>query len=371
MLKYFLGNKMKAVILVGGKATRLLPITCKLPKALVPVLNTPFLEHVIRHLRRHNINEIVLSLGNLAGPIRDYFGDGSRFGVKMSYVIEPSPLGTGGGIKNAEQFLDGTFVAINGDVFTDLDITGLVDFHRRNRVAATIALTKVENTSAYGVIETNAKGKVLLFREKPSPGEVNSNFINAGTYVLEPEVLAEMSPGIEISIEREIFPRLLADGKLYALYSPAYWLDIGTPEKYLQMHRDLLEGRCCEYDPDGKEREFIEDGTHLHNTARISGPVLIGKNCSIGSGVEINGPAVIGPGCHIGSDSKITGSVVWPETWIGRRVVIKNSIIADRCRLCAGSIIEDSVLGCEVIICGGHHLTPSSRVPAGTTLGGC
>lgn len=360
---------MKAVILVGGKATRLMPITSHLPKALVPVLNTPFLEHVIRHLRRHDINEIVLSLGNLAEPIQNYFGDGSRFGVKMHYAVESSPLGTGGGIKNAERYLDGTFVALNGDVFTDLDITEMADFHRRNLAKATIALTKVENISAYGAIEIDHAGEVVLFREKPAAGEVKTNFINAGTYILEPEVLEAIRPGVQTSIEREIFPQIMTESKLFALYSPAYWLDIGTPEKYLQVHRDLLEGRCCAYNLNGQKQEPAGSQTPIPETARITGPVLIGANCHIGTNVRINGPAVIGQGCHLGCGAEISGSVIWHDSWIARGAVVKNSIIADHCRLSAESAVEDSILGRGVTVGGGYRLAAGSKVDAETILG--
>ncbi len=359
---------MKAVILVGGKATRLQPLTSRLPKALVPVLNTPFLEHVVRHLRRHQIDEIIMSLGNLAEPIQTYFGDGSLFGVKMRYALESSPLGTAGGIKNAEKFLDGPFLALNGDVFTDLDITALVDFHRRNKAVATIALTAVENTSAYGVIETDASGKVSLFHEKPAPGEITGNLINAGTYVLEPEILAAIRPAVEVSIERDVFPLLLNRG-LYALNSSAYWLDIGTPEKYLQVQRDLLTGKCSEYDPSGFRTAPIGAGAQIHPSAQITGPVIVGANSSIGPDARLFGPVVIGPGCTVMEDSLIAGSVVWPETRIGPRVSVRNSIIADHCRLDADSIVDESVLGCNVTVCQGHRLTPGSRVLAGTTAG--
>ena len=357
---------MKAVILVGGKATRLLPITSNLPKALVPVLNTPFLEHVIRHLRRHEITDVILSLGKLAEPIESYFGNGSRLGVKMHYVVENSPLGTAGGIKNAERFLDEPFVALNGDVFTDLDITALVDFHRRKKAVATIALTMVEDNSNYGVIETNAEGRVSMFREKPKRGEVDGHLINAGTYVLEPDILAEISPGIAVSIERDVFPRLLSQG-IYALPSSAYWLDIGTPEKYLQVHRDLLTGKCCEYDPNGNRREMIGTGSHVHPSAQLIGPVVIGNTCSVGPGVKLIGPVVIGPGCNIMEDSVVSDSVIWPETWVGPRVIVKHSIIADHCHLDADSVVDESILGCNVTVCGGHKLTPGSKVLSGTT----
>ena len=360
---------MKAVILVGGKGTRLLPITSHLPKALAPVLNEPFLFHVVRHLKRHNIDEIIMAIGNLAGPIRESLGDGGRFGIKIDYALEHSPLGTAGAIKNAERFLDGTFIALNGDVFTDLDITALVNFHRRNRAAATIALTEVEDNGAYGVVETDDSGRVTAFREKPKKGETDCRHINAGTYVLEPEVLTGIHPGVETSIERDVFPCLLPRG-IYALASPAYWLDIGTPEKYLQVHRDLLSGKCCEYDPEGRRKGMIGEGTFIHPTAQLTGPVVIGPGCKIGPGVKLIGPAVIGPNCELMEDCVVSDSVVWPDTWIGPRASVHSSIIADHCRIDHDSVIDRSMLGCSVTVCAGHSVIPGSKINSGTKTGG-
>ncbi len=361
---------MKAVILVGGKATRLLPITSNTPKAMVPVLNTPFLEHVICHLRRHKITEIILSIGNLAGPIESYFGDGSRLGVKLSYAIETTPLGTAGGIKNAAGSPDESFIALNGDVFTDLDITALMAFHRRKKAKATIALTQVDDPTSYGVIGTNAEGRVTFFQEKPCPGEAIGNTINAGTYILEPDVLTQIPPGTQVSIEREVFPSLLAQGvPVYAYSSSAYWLDIGTPEKYLQVHQDLLNGKCRQYVIDLGHEVTIGAESDIHPSARVTGPVVIGVNCSIGRDVTLIGPAVIGAGCELMENSIVDKSIIWPNIWIGPRVSVKNSILADRCRLNADSVVEESVLGCNVTVRGGCRIVPGSRLLGGTTAG--
>ncbi len=360
---------MKAVILMGGRATRLLPLTCNIPKAMVPVLNTPFLEHVIRHLSRHQIKEIILALGHLAQPIEDYLGDGSQLGVKLSYVVEDTPRGTAGAVKNAESYLDETFLALNGDVFTDLDITAMIDLHRRTKSKATIALTPVDDPTSYGLIETNADGRVTRFLEKPSWEEVTTNMINAGTYILEPDVLSLIPPDKEVSIERETFQQLLAQGEpMYGYSSSAYWLDMGTPEKYLQLHRDLLSGKSSQYALAAAEGVVIGEQSNIHPTAQIRGPVVIGANCFIGPQVKLTGPVVIGSGCTISEGSVVEDCVIWRNVWLGPRVSLKSSILADNCYLNANSLCEDSVLGDNVTVASRCKVEPGSRISPGTTV---
>jgi len=341
---------MKAVILVGGEATRLLPLTCNIPKAMVPVLNIPFLEHVIRYLSSHQIKDITLAQSHLAQPIKSYFGDGSQFEVKLSYTVEDVPLGTAGAVKNAERYLDETFLVLNGDIFTDLDITAMIDFHRRRKATVTIALTPVDDPTSYGLIETNAQGRVTRFLEKPKWSEVTTNMINAGTYVLEPEVLAQIPPQANFSFERGVFPLLLDQGQpIYAYPSSAYWIDIGTPEKYLQLHRDLLSGKSSQYTPSPK-RVVIGEHCHIHPTAQLMGAV------------------VIGAGCTILEDTVIEESIIWRNARLGQRVNLKNSIVADNCCLNADSIIEDSILADNVTVASGCKLEPGSRIWPGTTV---
>ena len=358
---------MKAVILVGGKATRLLPLTCNIPKAMLPVLNTPFLEHVIRHLSRHEVKDIILAQGHLAQPIEGYLGDGSQFGVRLHYSIEDTPLGTCGAVKKAEEYLDETFLVMNGDIFTDLDITAMLDFHQARKAKVTIALTPVDDPTSYGLIETDAEGRVTRFLEKPGWNEVTTNMINAGTYVIEPEVLSQVPSETAFSFERELFPQLLARGEpIYAYPSPAYWIDIGTPDKYLQLHRDLLTGKCREYDlTSGKESGGQTD---IHPTVQIKGPAVIGANCVIGAGVKLIGPVVLGDGCTILADSVIEDSVIWQNARLGPRVNLKSSILADNCCLNAGSVCRDSVLSDNVTVATDCKLEPGSQIWPGMTV---
>jgi mannose-1-phosphate guanylyltransferase len=361
---------MQAVILVGGQATRLRPLTTNTPKAMVPVLNRPFLEYVIRNLARHGVREIVLAQHHLAGSIEENLGDGSRFGVRINYVVEGSPRGTAGAFKNVERYITGTFLGMNGDIFDDLDITAMLAFHREKNATATIALTPVEDPTAYGLIEADTTGRVKRFLEKPSPSEVTTNMINAGTYVLEPEVLGQISPDVQASIERETFPLLVSSGKpVYAFPSNGYWMDMGTPEKYLQLHRDLLAGRSTWYVPGTDAEVLIGEGCSIDPSAEIIGPVMIDDNCTIGPYVRIVGPVVIGTGCVIGEGSDVEDSVIWHNVRLGSRAKLKSSAVADNCTLDNECTIDGGVLGDHVTVSANASLGPGSMVEPGETVG--
>ena len=361
---------MKAVILVGGEATRLRPLTYNIPKAMIPVLNQPFLEHVIGYLKYYQVKDIVLTQTSFAQPIRDYFQDGSRFGVRLSYSIEDVPLGTAGAVKNAGKYLDETCLVLNGDVFTDLDIAAMTAFHRARKAKATIALTPVDDPTSYGLVETDAQYRITRFLEKPSREHITTNMINAGTYILEPDVLSRIPPQTKFSFERELFPQLLDQGEpTYAYPSTAYWIDIGTPEKYLQLHRDLLCGRSVRHHHPVGEEVVIGEQSSLDHTAQIKGPVLIGSNCTIGGKAKLIGPVVIGSGSTILENAVIESSVIWRNTLVGQGVSLKDSIVADNCCLNARSIVNGSVLGDNATVVSGCKLEPGSRVPPGTTVG--
>ena len=357
-------HKLKAVILVGGQGTRLRPLTYNTPKPMVPVLNVTFLEHVIRNLKEHNVTKIVMAQHYLAASIKDYFGDGSKLGVKLYYVIEESPMGTAGAVKNVEDFLDSTFFVLNGDIFHNRDFTAMLEFHRRHRAKATLVLSPVEDPTIYGVVETDKRSRVVRFTEKPKPEEVTTNMINAGTYVLESEVLQRIPPDTKFTFEHEVFPQMLADGlPVYAYPTNNYWMDTGTPEKYLQLHRDLLSGK---YDGSTLEKDVTTGkGCKIHPTVKIRGKIVIGDNCIIDSGVKFTGPVVIGPSCKIGEDTAIKDSVVWHDSTIGKRVTIKSSILADNCKIGDGCSLTDVVLGDHVTISEVVILKKGSRIMPG------
>ena len=321
----------KAVILVGGPGTRLQPLTYEIPKPMVPLLNRPFLEHTISYLNKYGIADIILALSYLPEVVQDYFGDGGSLEVRLSYTVESEPLGTAGAVKNAEQYLDSTFVVLNGDIFTDLDIAEMLAFHRTKGAKATIALTWVDNPCAYGVVEADAGGRVQRFIEKPSPDRVTTNWINAGIYVLEPEVLRHVPANSRYTFEKGLFPLLLElDEPVYGYPFRGYWLDMGTPEKYLQLNCDLLlaEARSyCIHDL-GRGRILLGEGVSIHPSARITGPAVIGSGCKIGQEACIKGPVVIGPDCDIGDGANLERVVLWTGMNISSGASLKRCVVS-------------------------------------------
>jgi len=339
---------------------------------MVPVLDMPFLEYVIRRLKEHRVENITLAISHLAGPIADYFGDGSRFGVGLNYPREETRLGTAGAVKNARKYLDETFLVLNGDVFTDLDFTAMLSFHRERKARVTIALTPVDDPTHYGLIETDARGRVTRFLEKPDWSEVTTNMINAGTYVIEPEILDYIPPQTNFSFEHELFPRLLEEGEpVYAYPYPStdYWIDIGTPDKYLRLHYDLLGGRGGQHAFDRGDEVIVGERSRIDLSARITGPVLVGSDCTVGRNVELVGPVVVGSGSDIGPGAVIARSVLWNDVKIGEGAVVKDSIVANSCRVEAGGAVgAGSVLGDNVTVSSGCKLASDSQIWPGTVV---
>lgn len=358
---------MKAVILVGGEGTRLRPLTCRTVKAMIPVLNRPFVEHMFAHLKKHNITDIVLTLCYLPDCIQSYFGDGSKFGLKLTYVLEKLPLGTAGAVKNAEDYLREPFFVFNGDIFTDLDLTAMWAFHRDKKAKVTIALTPVDNPTLYGVVETDKEKRITRFVEKPTWDKVTTNMINAGTYILEPEVLNNIPPQTSYMFERGLFPDVVERGEqVYAYPSSAYWIDIGAPEKYLRLQYDLLQQKEKQ---SGGSGLWIEGKSFIHPAARVRGPVLIGAGCTIGQGVYLEGPAIIGPGCSLGAKSVVQSSVLWRKVRVGQGVTLKNCIVADESFIDDHSIAEDCVISHSVTVARGCRVQPGSKIYPNTILG--
>lgn len=326
--------KLVAVILVGGPGTRLQPLTDGRPKPMVPVLNRPFLEHTIAYLRHFGIEDIVLTLSYLPDAIRSYFGDGGDFGVRLSYCLEEPPRGTAGAVKNAEAYLEDTFFVLNGDIFTDLDLAGMLAAHRAHQATATISLSWVADPSAFGVVETDANDRVRAFIEKPPRDEATTHWINAGTYILEPEVLRHIPEG-HYMFERGLFPALLEMGRpVYGYPFRGYWLDMGTPAKYFNLNADLLAGRA-------RSRLLPETG----------GGIIRGEGSVIHPSAVLKAPVVIGEGGRIGKSARLENAILWDDVSLADGARLRNCIVSSHGRIAQDEAIEGAVV------------TPEKRAP--------
>jgi mannose-1-phosphate guanylyltransferase len=340
-------EKLKAVLLVGGLGTRLRPLTNDRPKSIVPVLNKPVLEHTIAYLKYHGVRDIIITLNYLPEVIEEYFGDGTEFGVKLTYFMEEEPRGTAGAVKNAESYLDGTFFVLNGDVFTDLNLSDMLAYHRKKKATATIALTQVEKPSAYGVVETTDKGKVQRFIEKPPPGTETTNWINAGTYILERDVLDLIPPGCNYMFERGLFPQLVQTGRpVFGYQYKGYWLDMGTPAHYREINRDFMKSRisCMLHKNVSSKPIYNKKASSIHKTAVITPPVVIGDGCSIGEGVQIIGPAAIGRNSRISDHAVIEDTIIWEGVTVGSRTHVKGCVISSGTVIPDNDTVENSII---------------------------
>jgi NDP-sugar pyrophosphorylase family protein len=314
---------MQALILAGGKGTRLRPLTVYTPKPIVPICNRPFLLYQIDTLRRAGVTDITLSLSYQPEKIEQQLGDGSNFGVKLKYTVEPQPMGTAGAYKFAEDLIREPTVVFNGDILTDLDLKTVIRQHKERKAVATIVLTPVEDPSAYGVVETEDDGRVRRFLEKPKPDESTCKNINAGTYVLEPQVLDLIPRGENHSFEYGLFPRLLEDGEAFFAHLPqrTYWMDIGTPSRYLQAHHDLLANRVSRIHIKDRRGKF-DAATH----STIDELSIIADECTIKPGVEIVN-SILGRGCYIEERARIENSVIWSHTRVGTAARVQDAIV--------------------------------------------
>lgn len=305
---------MRAVVLVGGEGTRLRPLTLRTPKPLLPIANVAFLERQLAWLGAAGVTEVVLSLGYLPDAFIEHFSGDRHGDLRLRYAVEDEPLGTAGAIRYAAEGADERVIVCNGDVLTDLDLAAMLAFHEARGAEATIALTRVDDPSAFGVVPTHADGEVIAFVEKPPPGQAPTDWINAGTYILEPSVLDRIPPRLNVSVERETFPRMLEQpGRLYAMPSEGYWLDIGTPAKYAQAQRDVLLG-CVGLPPapgavEHRDGVWVQGAPDLAADAWLEGPTLVGDGAVIGAGAQIIG-SVIGPGAVVGAGARLRGAVV-------------------------------------------------------------
>ncbi len=322
---------MQALILAGGKGTRLRPLTVYTPKPIVPVLNRPLLLYQLEILAKAGITDITLSLSYQPGKIEDALGDGSDVGVNLRFLTEPSPMGTAGGYKFAAGAIRETTVVFNGDILTDVDVATVIESHRRNKAEATIVLVPVEDPSKFGLVETGKGGEVQRFLEKPSPemlAELKLNTINAGIYVLEPSVLDLIPAEENCSFEYDVFPSLIKQGRPFYshILSDEYWRDLGTPASYLAVHRDFLSGRIKPV------TQFEKPVSDVATTAEIDAASVIGEGCVIKPNAKVTN-SVLGPGVHVDEKAVIANSVIWAQTRIGAAAEIDGAIIGRSCYL--------------------------------------
>lgn len=369
---------MKAVIMAGGEGTRLRPLTAHMPKPLAPVLNKPIMEHIVLLLKEHGLTEIVVALHYLADEIEAYFGDGSDWGVHFEYVVQDTPLGTAGSVKLAEEHLkDDTFVIISGDALTDVDITKSIEFHRAKQSMTTIILSHVSNPLEFGVVVTDEEGRIRRFLEKPSWGEVFSDTVNTGMYILEPSVFEFMEPNTDYDWSQDIFPRLLQENQpLYGYVMPEYWCDVGNLNQYREAQYTVLDGRT-RIRPEGNERDgvWVGDACEISPDVQIIEPTLIGRNVKIKSGAVIGPYTVVGDNAIIEEGAVVHRSILWDNVYVGSGsrlsacTVCSHVLIQRDCHVQEGAVIgERCRIERESTIRTQIKLWPDKIIEAGSTV---
>jgi len=341
---------MKAILLAGGKGTRLRPLTIHTPKPIVPIFNRAFLHYQIDLLKQvPEIDEVILSLNYQPRRIEEVFGDGADLGIKIRYVVEPVPLGTAGAIKYAGDKLTESVVVFNGDVMTQLDLAAVIRMHRERQARATIVLTPVDNPSAYGLVETDAQSNIKRFIEKPKPEEITTNHINAGIYVLEPDTFDRIPSEVQWSIERSYFPSLIERNETFVAYIyNGYWIDIGTPEKYAQVHHDIMDGRFVAPPFAGltSPRRCIAPDVRIEEGATIGDPVFIDEGVLVKAGARLGPYAVLGRQTQVEEEATIERAIVWPNCRIGSQSSITDAVLGRQCHIGRNvSLNSGAVLG--------------------------
>lgn len=340
---------MKAIVMAGGKGTRLRPLTCKQPKPMVPIAGKPMIEYILDLLKQYQFTDIGMTLFYLPELIANYFGDGREFGVGLRYFIEETPLGTAGSVKNAEDFLDETFLVISGDALTDFNLEQALAFHRQRQALVTIVLTKVTNPLDYGVVITEADGRIKRFLEKPGWGEVFSDTVNTGIYLIEPEVFRYYERNKAVDFSKDLFPLLLqASQPLYGYVAEGYWSDVGNLTQYRQANCDLLDGKL-KFTPSGREIApgvWVGEGTELAPGCSVEAPVVLGKYVRVGKNAQLGTYSIVGDHSIVGEEASLKKSILWNHSYIGYRTEIRGAILAHHTHLKSGvAVYEGAVLG--------------------------
>jgi mannose-1-phosphate guanylyltransferase len=352
---------VQAVVLVGGEGTRLRPLTLATPKPMIPVMNVPFLERTLIRLKDAGIDDVILPAGYLPEAITSAFGDGSRLGLRVRYVIEETPLGTAGALKNVEQFITGPFFVLNGDVLTSLDLRAMRANHERQGGIGSLHLIRVEDPSAFGCVVHDASGRISVFVEKPKREEAPTNEVNAGTYLLEAAVLDAIPAGRPVSIERETFPQLIASGNaLYAYTTTDYWVDLGRPEAYLAAHRHIFDGTM----PLGLQPAADGPGVKGVPSSAIIPPVFVGRNVRVAPDARVGPYTVLGDDCEVGSGAVVADSLLWDGVVVEAGASLDWAIVASRARIGAGAVVgRGSVIGHGAIIAPNAAVGEDARIP--------
>jgi mannose-1-phosphate guanylyltransferase len=359
---------MQALILAGGEGTRLRPLTSTIPKPVVPLVDRPFIAFMLAWLRDHGVDDVVLSCGHMASGVRNVLGEGEALGMRLRYVEEPRPLGTGGALKFAAPLLDERFLMLNGDVLTDIDLGAQIAQHERTGAVATLALVPVEDPSNYGLVRTADDGAVTAFVEKPAPDQIDTDRISAGAYVLERSVLDLLAEGEPASIERDVFPRLVGDG-LYGYLAEGYWLDIGTPERYLAGTFDLLEGAVRSPIEARMGDGFTAVDPSVESAGRIVPAALVEEGCRIGAGARVGGRVVLHRDVSVGAGTTIERSVVFQGAQIGENCTLHGCIVGGGARIGDGCVVEGlSVIGEGVTVGAGNVIANGARLFPGLEL---
>ncbi len=364
---------MQAVILVGGEGTRLRPLTSTIPKPVVQLVDRPMMVYMLEWLRGHGIDDVIMSCGFKATKVREVLGDGSQLGISLRFVEEPDPRGTAGALKFAEDLLDERFLMLNGDVLTDIDLTAQIAQHERTGATGTLALVPVDDPSSYGLVRLREGAAVERFLEKPSADAVlDTNLISAGAYVLERSVLDLIAPAKNVSIEREVWPALVDDGLFGYVDDDAYWIDVGTPSRYLQATFDILEGNVRSAVTERLGESFLA----IDPSARIAGravpPAIVGAGTQIAAGAHVGSLAVLGDDVTIGAGSIVERSVVMRGARIGAGCTLRDCIVGpdarvgDRSRVLGGAMLGEGVtIGADNVVAHGARLFPGMEVPDG------
>ena len=348
---------MKAILLAGGKGTRLRPLTIHTPKPIVPIFNRPFLHYQLDLLKQvSEIDEVILSLNYQPRRIEEIFGDGGDSGLGIKYVVEPAPLGTAGAVRYAGDQLRESVVVFNGDVLTEVDLAAVIALHRDRRAKATIVLTPVDNPTAYGLVETDADSNIRRFLEKPKPDEITCDTINAGIYVLEPDTFDRIPKDTPWSIERSFFPSLIEQGESFVAYVyRGYWIDIGTPEKYMQVHRDMMDGRFTAYRAAPfaarPSAAWVSPEARIEDGAIVEGPCFIDEATIVRPGARIGPYSVVGRHCHIEEHAAIERAIVWANSRVSQEATVRNSILGRHCHIGRNAAFDNgTVLGDKSVL---------------------